>query len=200
MISGDRPLPSTIADSAHARGLATTPVIRFNSMVQPNAQAGADAVAVLTDVKAVGADYPLRGAIRLADAANPAGAPTPRIPGRGEAWPDVRLAERLGIKQGDSLLVGEATLKVSAILQEEPEIARSLIAMGPKLLLNIDDVPATNLLQPGNRATWRLLVADRTGRGSLDKFREQLLVDLKPGQRIESVRDLRPEVRQTLDR
>jgi putative ABC transport system permease protein len=200
MISGDRPLPSTIADAAHARGLATTPVIRFNSMVQPNAQAGADAVAVLTDVKAVGPDYPLRGAIRLADAANPAGAPTPRIPGRGEAWPDVRLAERLGIKQGDSLLVGEATLKVSAILQEEPEIARSLIAMGPKLLLNIDDVPATNLLQPGNRATWRLLVADRTGRGSLDKFREELLVDLKPGQRIESIRDLRPEVRQTLDR
>ena len=112
----------------------------------------------------------------------------------------MRLAQRLGINQGDSLLVGEATLKVTAILQEEPEIARSLIAMGPKLLLNIDDVPATNLLQPGNRATWRLLIADRTGRGSLDKFREGLTLDLKPGQRIESVRDLRPEVRQTLDR
>ena len=200
MISGDRPLPSAIADAAHARGLMTTNVIRFNSMVQPNAQAGADAVAVLTDVKAVGADYPLRGAIRLADPADPAGTSTKRIPGRGEAWPDVRLAQRLGINQGDSLLVGEATLKVTAILQEEPEIARSLIAMGPKLLLNIDDVPATNLLHPGNRATWRLLVADRTGRGSLDRFREELLLDLKPGQRIESVRDLRPEVRQTLDR
>src|SRR6266404_4535712 len=60
MISGDRPLPPAFADDARAMGLATSPVIRFNSMVQPNAQADADTVAVLTDVKAVGAGYPLR--------------------------------------------------------------------------------------------------------------------------------------------
>jgi putative ABC transport system permease protein len=75
-----------------------------------------------------------------------------------------------------------------------------MFALGPKLLLNIDDVPATNLLQPGNRATWRLLIADRAGRGALDAYREALLPQLKAGQRVESVRDLRPEVRQTLDR
>ncbi len=39
MISGDRPLPAAIADTARARGLATTPAIRFNSMVQPGAGA-----------------------------------------------------------------------------------------------------------------------------------------------------------------
>ena len=200
MISGDRPLPAVFLDEARAAGLATTPVIRFNSMVQPNAHAGADAVAVLTDVKAVGAGYPLRGAVKLADPANPEGVPTQRIPARGEVWPDVRLAERLELKIGDPLAVGEVTLTVSAILQDEPEIARSMIALGPKLMLNVDDVPATNLLQPGNRATWRLLVADAAGRGTLDKFRTALTAQLKPGQRIESVRDLRPEVRQALDR
>jgi hypothetical protein len=46
-------------------------------------------------------------------------------------------------------------------LADEPEVAGIVFSLGPKLLLNIDDVPATNLLQPGNRATWRLLVADR---------------------------------------
>ena len=200
MISGDRPLPGAFADDARARGLVTTPVIRFNSMVQPNARAGADAVAVLTDVKAVGADYPLRGAVTLTDAKTPDGAPARRIPARGEAWPDVRLAQRLGIDVGDPISVGEATLKVGAILQDEPEVAGVMFSLGPRLLLNIDDVPATNLLQPGNRATWRLLVADRAGRGALDKYRESLLPQLKAGQRLESVRDLRPEVRQTLDR
>ena len=35
LISGDRPLPAAFADDATRRGLATTPVIRFNSMVQP---------------------------------------------------------------------------------------------------------------------------------------------------------------------
>ena len=163
MISGDRPLPPAFADDARARGLVTTPVIRFNSMVQPNAQAGSDAVPVLTDVKAVGAGYPLRGAITLTDAAASEGTPTRRIPARGEAWPDVRLAQRLGLKVGDPISVGEATLKVSAILQDEPEVAGVVFALGPKLLLNIDDVPATKLLQPGNRATWRLLIADRAG-------------------------------------
>ena len=60
-------------------------------------------------------------------------------------------------------------------------------------------MPSTNLLQPGNRANYRLLVAD-TGAGNLERFRTWLGKELKPGQRMETVRDLRPEVRQTLDR
>ena len=64
MISGDRPLPAALRRRARARdGLAATPVIRFNSMVQPDAACAADAAAVLADVKAVGEGYPLRGAI-----------------------------------------------------------------------------------------------------------------------------------------
>ena len=75
-----------------------------------------------------------------------------------------------------------------------------MFALGPKLLLNIDDVAATKLLQPGNRATWRLLVAERRRR-ALERYRDAgWLPQLKAGQRMESVRDLRPEVRQTLDR
>jgi putative ABC transport system permease protein len=200
MISGDRSLPAAFADNAQQRGLATTPVIRFNSMVPPGARAPADASAVLADVKAVGAGYPLRGAIVLADATRPEGVVANAIPQRGEVWPDQRLADRLGVKVGDRISVGEAALTVSAIVQQEPEVAGIVFALGPKLLLNIDDVPATNLLQPGNRATWRLLVADRAGTGTLDAYRTWLAAEMKAGQRLETVRDLRPEVRQTLDR
>ncbi len=200
MVSGDRPLPAAFADTARARGLATTPVIRFNSMVPPPASAPADASAILTDVKAVGAGYPLRGLVVLADPARPEGRIATGIPARGEAWPDQRLADRMGLKIGDRLSVGEATLTVSAIVQQEPEVAGIVFALGPKLLLNVDDVPATNLLQPGNRATWRLLVADRANAGTLDAFRTWLGAEIRPGQRMETVRDLRPEVRQTLER
>ena len=200
MISGDRALPEEFAATARARGLATTPVIRFNSMVPPPASAPADAPAVLTDVKAVGAGYPLRGTVVLADPARPDGVVATGIPARGEAWPDQRLADRLGVKVGDRISVGESTLTVGAIVQQEPEVAGIVFALGPKLLLNVDDVPATNLLQPGNRATWRLLVADRAGAGTLDAYRTWLGNEMKPGQRMETVRDLRPEVRQTLER
>src|SRR5215831_3659892 len=62
--------------------------------------------------------------------------------------------------------------------------------------MNLDDVAATKLLQPGNRATWRLLVAGP----ATDAFREWAKARLGRGQRLESIRDLRPEVRQTLER
>src|SRR4029453_5602259 len=83
MISGDRPLPPAFADDARAGGRASSPGIRFNRRGQPNGTADADAVAVLTDVKAVGAGYPLRGAITLADSANPEGVRAPPTPPAG---------------------------------------------------------------------------------------------------------------------
>ncbi|MEO5764919.1 MAG: FtsX-like permease family protein [Casimicrobiaceae bacterium] len=198
MVSGDRPLPDALGAEAQRAGLATTPVIRFNSMVQP-ADANAAAGAVLTDVKAVAAGYPLRGAITLPDPAHSEGRATTGVPAQGEVWIDTRLAQRLGAAVGTKLAVGEATLAVGRVFQTEPEIAGIAFALGPKLLLNLADVPATNLLQPGNRATWRLLIAERDGR-SLDGYRGWLNAQLKAGQRVDTVRDLRPEVRLSLDR
>lgn len=200
MVSGDRPLPATFAEEAARRGLVTSPVVRFNSMVPPPPDAPPEVSAILTDVKAVGSGYPLRGEVVLVEPGKPEGRVATGTPGRGEAWPDVRLADRLGVKVGDRITVGDATLRVSGIVQQEPEVAGIVFALGPKLLLNLEDVPATNLLQPGNRATYRLLVADRTGRDALAGFRTWLDAEVKPGQRVENVRDLRPEVRQTLER
>ena len=200
MISGDRPLPGGFAEEAQKRGLAVTPGLKFNSMVQRVGETSAAGGAVLADVKAIASSYPLRSAITLADPARPEGVAAAGIPPRGEAWPDIRLAQRLGLKAGDALAVGDATLKVTAIVQQEPEVASGLLAIGSRLLVNIDDVPATNLLQPGNRATYRLLVADVGHRGGLDAFTTWAQAELKPGQRLENVRDLRPEVRLTLDR
>jgi putative ABC transport system permease protein len=199
LVSGDRPLPDAYADEARRRGLAIATALRFNSMVQ---REGADpaAGAVLADVKAVGNGYPLRGAVMLVDPAVPDGVRANEIPPRGQVWPDTRLADRLGVKKGDRIGVGEASFEVGAIILREPEIATGLLALGPRLVMNIDDVPATNLLQPGNRATWRLLVADTAERGRLGPYLDWLQGELKPGQRMENVRDLRPEVQQTLER
>jgi len=199
LVSGDRPLPDLLAAEAQRRGLAASPALKFNSMVQRTGAAPA-AGAVLADVKAVASGYPLRGAILLAAADSPEGVRATGIPRRGEAWPDARLAARLGVAVGDTINVGEATLKVGAIVQQEPEVASGLLAIGPRLLINLDDVPATNLLQPGNRAQYRLLVADPSQRDLLDPYLKWLQAQLQPGQRMENVRDLRPEVRQTLDR
>jgi putative ABC transport system permease protein len=193
MVSADRALPPAFAQEAQARGLAVVPAIRFNSMVQQDAGPGD---AVLTDVKAVGAGYPLRGAVMLVDAANAEGRIAAGIPARGEAWVDLRLAARLGLAKGSRLRVGESTFTVTDIMQQDPEVAGGLLSLGPRLLMNIDDVPATNLLQPGNRAVYRMLVAG----AEATAFRDWAAARLERGQRLESIRDLRPELRQTLER
>jgi putative ABC transport system permease protein len=191
MVSADRPLPPDFAREAQTRGLATVPVIRFNSMVQAP---GSDAV--LADVKAVGAGYPLRGAVLLVAQGVPEGQAAAHAPPRGEVWADARLAARLGLSVGSRLTIGETTLTVTAIVQQDPEVAGGLLTLGPRLLMNIDDVPATNLLQPGNRAAYRLLIAGT----AVDAYRDWALPRLERGQRLESIRDLRPEIRQTLER
>jgi putative ABC transport system permease protein len=195
LLSGDRPLPEDYAQQAVARGLAVVPAIKFNSMVQQS-QANAGGDAVLADVKAVAAGYPLRGAITLADPSLPQGKTANGIPPPGEAWIDGRLAARLSVAKGGQLVVGDKTLTIGEIVLQEPEVAGGLLSMGPKLLMNLDDVPATHLLQPGNRASYRLLVAGP----ATDAFRDWAKARLERGQRLESIRDLRPEVRQTLDR
>lgn len=195
MVSGDRPLPDDYAEEAKRLRLATSPAIRFNSMVST---VSGD-TAVLTDVKAVSGGYPLRGAITIVDPANGTKRAAAGIPAPGDAWIDTRLADRVGAHVGSKLAVGDATLTVTAIIAQEPEMAGLTFAPGPKLLLNLRDVPKTNLLQPGNRATWRLLVATPEP-AQLDRFRTWLADRIGPGQRIETVRELRPEVRQTLDR
>jgi putative ABC transport system permease protein len=150
----------------------------------------------LADVKAVTAGYPLRGAILLVDPANAAGKVAPGVPPPGEVWIDSRLAARLGVQQGSRLAVGESTLTVGAIVQQDPEVTSGLLALGPRLMMNLDDVAATRLLQPGNRASYRLLVAG----DAINAFRDWAQTHLDRGQRLESIRDLRPEVRQTLER
>jgi len=191
MVSADRALPPDYAREAQAHGLATVPVVRFNSMIQAP---GSDAV--LADVKAVGTGYPLRGAVSLVVPGSAEGLPAQRVPGRGEAWIDTRLAARLVLNEGARVTVGETTLTVTGIVQQDPEVVGGLLSLGPRLLMNIDDVPATNLLQPGNRASYRLLVAGR----AIDAYRDWALARLARGQRLESIRDLRPEIRQTLER
>lgn len=192
MLSADRELPPDYAREAKSRGLASVPAIRFNSMVQ--AAGGSDAV--LADVKAVGQGYPPRGAVMLGQAGASEPRPATGSPGRGEAWVDTRLAARLNVEPGSKLAVGESMLTVTAIVAQDPEVASGLFSLGPRLLMNIDDVPATNLLQPGNRATYRLLVAGK----AVDAYRDWAAARLTRGQRLESIRDVRPEIRQTLER
>ncbi len=190
MISGDRPLPQNFAEQARAMGLKVTESTRFGSMVS-----AANKDAVLSDVKSVTSPYPLRGSIEIRDSAGEREPFVGEIK-PGEVFVDERLAARLNVKAGDAIEVGKNTPRIAQVFAEEPEVAGNFLSAAPKVLMANADVAASELLGPGSRATYRLQVAgDRA-----QDFADMIKPKLGPGQRLETVRELRPEVRATLEK
>ena len=68
---------------------------------------------VLAEIKAVSEGYPLRGSLTVADAPGALEQPTRDIPAPGEVWVDAPLLDALGLRMGDTLLLGDAALRVA---------------------------------------------------------------------------------------
>lgn len=152
----------------------------------------------LAEVKAVSANYPLRGELRIAPRRFAPDAAATAIPAPGTVWADPRLLGELGIEVGNTLQLGNSHFIVSAVISHEPDRGGSLFSIAPRLLMNSADVEETGLLQPGSRVQYRLLVAGEPG--AVKAFRRDIEKKHGRGERIESVEDARPEMRSALER
>jgi len=70
--------------------------------------------------------------------------------------------------------------------------------LGPRLIMNLADLPSTGLIQVGSRVTYRLGLAGPLA--AIQNFRTFAEARARPGQRVEDVRDARPEIRSALER
>ncbi len=107
----------------------------------------------LVELKAVDAAYPLYGGVTLAPAAALAATLAERD-GRYGAAVEAALLDRLGLKLGDILTVGDAVFAVRAVVATEPDRGSGNLALGPRLLIGAAALPATGLIQPGSLITW----------------------------------------------
>jgi putative ABC transport system permease protein len=192
LVRSTMPIDAALQDEARRRGLDTARMLSFRS------------VAVVGDrfqlaaVKAVDDSYPLRGTLRVADAPFAEDRPATGIPAPGEVWVDARLVGVLGIDVGDTLELGASRFRVTQIVSYEPDRGGDLFSIAPRLLMNLSDVAATALVQPGSRVRHRLLFAGPAP--AIDAFRDWLSPRLKTQERIQGVRDARPELRTALAR
>ncbi|RFB78484.1 ABC transporter permease [Methylovirgula sp. 4M-Z18] len=117
----------------------------------------------LIDLKAVDAAYPTRGAVEL-DPPMPIGQ---ALAGNGIAV-DRALVVRLNAKVGDTLLIGNTSLQIRAVLVSEPDKLAAGISLGPRVLMGTDNLAATGLIQPGALVRWttRVLLHDPNGPAS----------------------------------
>lgn len=192
LISADQPLPAAYRDEAVARGLRTAEAMAFISMaIGPSG-------AQLSAVKAVGIGYPLRGRLRIATAADAGDGEADHGPPRGSVWVDPRFVSLSGIGIGDRLGLGDADLSVAAILTHEPDRGMSFLNLAPRVMMHLEDVPATGLLQPGSRIRYQLYIAGDVA--TVRAYRAWLTGRLTRGQQVQGLEDARPEVREGLDR
>lgn len=192
LLVADHPWPDDVKQEIGRRGLQSATTLTFPSMVSTAA------AIQLTDVKAVTAGYPLRGRLRTASALNATDGETHTVPQRGTAWIDERLASALELRVGDPLAVGKHTVRVAAILTYEPDRGVNFFGVAPRLMLNLDDLAATGLVQVGSRVRYHLLVAG--GEREVRAFRDWLAPRLARGERMEDGENGRPEIRTAMDR
>lgn len=140
---------------ADHHGLRTAEFMTTRSVVV------SDRSTALSQIKAVDGQYPLRGQLATADDIGEAEVVRASGPGTGQVWLDSRLAALLDVRRGDRVSVGAAKLAVDAILIREPDRGGAMFALAPRLMLNLEDLESTQLMQPGSIASWRLLVAGK---------------------------------------
>jgi len=153
VITGSDPISNDILARADELGLQQALTLSFMSMVF------SDDRAQFASVKAVDDNYPLRGRLIVSDAPFVRGAPVEFGPQKGEVWLESRLLPSLGVGKGDILDIGVASFPVGNVLVKEPDRGSGFNSAGPRVLMNMADVPATEVVQPGSRLTYRYLFA-----------------------------------------
>jgi putative ABC transport system permease protein len=196
VVASDQPTPDLMTQEAERSGLVRNTSITFPTMAR--AVGGASKLVAL---KAVNPGYPLRGQLQISLPGQPA-RPASGIPAPGQVWVDAGVLESLGLSLGDSLLLGESRMQISAVIVQEPDRGAGFMNFSPRVMLNQADLKATGLVQPASRLKYRMAVVgeDAAAKAFARWARHQTEQGGMRGVQIESLESGRPEMRQTLDR
>jgi putative ABC transport system permease protein len=191
-LQASRELSDDYITRARSRGLLTARTLTFPTVVFYGEDSS------LASIRAVGEGYPLRGKVKIADAPFTPGRETREIPARGEVWLDSRLLARLGAQVGDSVDIGAVTFKASKVLDYRPDQGSAFVDLAPSLLMNLEDMPATQLIQPGSRATYAILFAGSPA--AVRAFKTDLEATKSASERLVDVAEASPQIQASMDR
>ncbi|WP_275785787.1 ABC transporter permease [Pararhizobium gei] len=128
----------------------------------------------LVEVKAVDGAYPLYGKLES----------EPQVPlaeslavrdGVFGALAGPLLLERLGLKPGDEVLLGNARIRVGGLIVREPDALSDGFGFAPRLLVSADALAASGLVQTGSLVehSYKIKVGDPTGVPALRREAEE---------------------------
>jgi putative ABC transport system permease protein len=160
LLGGDAEIEFTyrFADPAErtwmrANAAEVSEIVDFRSMLLP-----ARGDPTLVQVKAIDNGYPLYGGVALdGGTLGDALAPRDGLPG---LVAERVLIDRLGLRPGDSVRLGEQDFRLTAALLAEPDAVTGF-AFGPRVIVRLADLAGSGLLAPGSMfdSSYRLRLA-----------------------------------------
>lgn len=190
VISSPQPIPPEWLERARTPGLRAIQNLEFRTVALHGESMQ------LVSVKAVEAGYPLRGLVRTASQPFVEGDPVTGAPTPGTLWVEARVLSALNANVGDKLLIGDAELQISRVLTYESDRGGSFYSFSPRVLMALQDIAATAVIQPGSRVTRRLVMAGEAG--AIEAFHEWIKPQLSAHHEMQDVRYNRPELSNAL--
>lgn len=192
VLVSDHPFDAVFSKAIRQENLQEAAATAFISMARNGERTQ------LAGVKAVTANYPLRGRLRIAPAPGAPDAEAPQGPPPGKVWVEERVVSALDAPVGGRIQLGRVELQVDAVLTLEPERGASFFNLAPRIVMNATDLDATGLIQVGSRATYYLYAAGVPDR--ISSLEKALKPRLERGQRLDTLETGRPEIRAGIER
>ena len=193
LLSSRRPIANKYIEKANATGLLRATTIEMRSVVVAD-----NDELLLAEIKAVDDTYPLYGQLKVSEQPYEEAEVTKLLPAKGEVWVEVNLLNNLQVLVGERLQIGDAYFVIAKVLQYEPDRGGNLYQLGPRVLMNVADLEATNLVGPISLVFYKYLLAGAPDQ--LNLYQKWLADNLDPGVDIQTVKNARPEIRRALAR
>ncbi len=153
----------------------------------------------LVELKAVDDAYPLFGEMELVD-----GVPFDGIldqkDGVWGAVTEAGLLERLQINIGDTVALGDIDVQIRGVIETEPDKSVGFFNFGPRLMMSIDGLMDTGLVQPGSLIRYYYAL-DINDNETPTAFRERLEAQFKDaGWRIRDTANANPGLKRFIER
>jgi putative ABC transport system permease protein len=162
---------ATADESAFLKGLGTlSESANMRSMAR--LEDGSDQS--LAEVKAVDGVYPLFGALVTEPALSRDAMFGEKDGVFGAAASDL-LFERLGIKLGSRIKLGSATFELRAKITTEPDAVSEGFGFAPRLMVSLDGLRASGLVQPGSLVeyAYKVRLADGSSEAAVTSVRDE---------------------------
>ncbi|MCD5975188.1 ABC transporter permease [Pseudomonas quasicaspiana] len=180
VVEGSSPARPEQIQAGEALKLKHAQIVVFSTVI------AADAGIQLSSIKAVDGVYPLRGELKSAADLYQT-EEVSRGPKPGEAWAESRLLPAVDLKVGDDIDVGSKTLKLTRVLTYEPDRAGNFYSLTPRVMINMADLQATGVVQPGSRVSYRDMWTGPPE--ALAAYRKAIEPGMEPHQEIKDARD-----------